>query len=163
MYALKSFFSIRCKKRFFFLFFFFPSSPHGSTLSPSFGVCFPLACGRRMNGDGRVWEPDIQTFSGSAFRFFRAKTPLVGDADCLLERPPQILTGLCCNPLSVDATWHYAVWVGEGTVVTEWGSGGLSMLHPTDLKDHPALGLGNNFRAGGLCKNWRKPMHQPSR
>lgn len=58
MYALKSFFSIRCKKKNYFV---FPSSPHGSTLSPSFGVCFRLACGEAMNGNWRVWEPDVKT------------------------------------------------------------------------------------------------------
>lgn len=101
MYALKSFFSIRCKK------LFFPSSPHDSNLSPSFGVCFPLACGRHLGGNRRVWEPGVKTFTGSDIRFFRAKTLLVRDEDCLIKRPPQILTGLPCNSLSVDTSWDY--------------------------------------------------------
>lgn len=74
-----------------------------------------------MNGNGRVWEPDVKTVAGSDLRFFRARTLLVRDEDCLIERPPQILTGLCCNPLSVGTTreLHLSGVGGGGAVVTE--------------------------------------------
>lgn len=32
-----------------------------------------------MNGNGRVWEPDVKTFAGSDLRSFRARTLLVRD------------------------------------------------------------------------------------
>lgn len=151
MYALKSFFSIRCKN------FFFPSSPHGSTLSPSFGVCFPLACGRHMNGNWRAWEPDVKTFAGSDLRFFRARTLLVRDEDCLIERPPQILTGLRCDPFQSAPP-------GITLERCRWGRGSSQSrgLCLTDSTFHPTLGLENNFRVGGVGKNQEKPRHHPS-
>lgn len=74
-----------------------------------------------MNGNWRVWEPDVITFTGSNLRFFRARTLLVRDEDCLFERPPQILTGLRCNPLSVSTTreLHLSSAGGGGAVATE--------------------------------------------
>lgn len=152
MYALKSFFSIRCKKTILFSLVL-----HMVSLSPRFGVCFPLACGRQMNGNWRVWEPDVKTLllvqiSGSlgpGLHWLDMQTVLKGHHKYWQDSTttPFQLT------LPGGHTW--AVWVGEGAVVTEWDYGGLPWLRLIDSTVHPTLGLENNFRVGGSCKNWR--------
>lgn len=93
MYALKSFFFNKVQKEKKIV---FPSSPHGSTLSPSVGVCFRLACGRQMSGNWRVWEPGVK----SPFNWCKSQV-LLGPRvhwlemqTVLLKVPPQILLGL---------------------------------------------------------------------
>lgn len=119
-----------------------------------------------MNGNWRVWKPDVKTFAGSDLRFLRARTLLVRDEDCLIERPPQILTGLRCDPFQSappGITLERCRWGrGRSHRVEDQDPGGLSGLCLTDSTFHPTLGLENNFRVGGMGKNQEKPRHHPS-
>lgn len=80
---------------------------------------------------------------------FRAKSPLVRDADCLIESPTTDTDRTPPHPLSADTTGSYtrAVWVGEGVVivVTEWGYGGLPWLCLMASTVHTTLELEDTF------------------
>lgn len=86
MYALKSFFSIRCKKKKKTVLFSLVLHMVGPSAQVLVSVsAWPV--GSLTNGNWRVWDSDVKTLqlvqiSGS----LGPRPPLVRDADCLIER-----------------------------------------------------------------------------
>lgn len=159
MYALKSFFSIRCKKKIknkkknvLFSLVLHMVGPSAQVLVS--GVCFRLACGKhnewKSEGLGTwCWNPS----TGADLWFFRAKTPhWLEIADSTTNTLPQILTGLHPNPISADTTWGHtwAVWGWGGGSSRRMGLWWVAVATPHWLSGSSHSWTRESPQSGGL-------------